>query len=111
MDGIGVVPVVGEIIELILVADNIIKSMLAFTNASVEVTEISSLLISNLIRIYKQNAKEVESSHGRIHSSFDKFFNIGTSTQSTPSTSSNDNQKGGKKKTKSKTKRYYKKKL
>lgn len=73
LDAIGVIPGIGEILDLILVAHNILRAIFAVTNVGLEATEISSSFISNLMRIYKTNLKEVESSEDRIGKSINTF--------------------------------------
>jgi hypothetical protein len=107
LDGVGVIPGVGEILDLILLAHNILRAIISVTNVSVEITDITSNFINNLIRIYKKTSREVESSENRITESVDTF----NKTTNTPLTNRNDSSKqngGYKKKYKSKTKRKYK---
>jgi len=84
MDAVGVIPGVGEVLDIILTAHNVIKVIFSFTNVGLEMTEVYYTLISNMIRIYKQNAKEVEAANGRIQDSLNQF-------------TSNNKQSGGKK--------------
>jgi len=98
LDAAGVIPGVGEVLDLILVAQNILKIVFAFTNVGFEVTEMSALLITNLIRVYRQNAQQIKSTHGRITDNLSTFNK----------TTSNNTQKGGKRKnTKTKRKKIY----
>lgn len=101
LDGVGVIPGVGEVLDLILLAHNILRAILSITNVSVEITSLSSDFINNLIRIYKKTSKEVESSENRITESVDTF-------NKTTNTNNYSKQNGGKKKYKSKTRRKYK---
>jgi hypothetical protein len=96
LDAAGVVPVVGEVIDGILIIHDLVMSALNVAHTSIQVSDISSLLLNNMIRIYKQNAKQVDAAHGRITTSTDDFQNTNTSTTS-------ETQKGGKKKSKSTT--------
>lgn len=74
-DAIGVVPVVGEVVEAILIVQDAVMSILSVARASTQVSEITALLISNMITIYQKNAKEVEAAHGRITYSKNQFQN------------------------------------
>jgi DNA repair ATPase RecN len=47
-----------------------------------EMTEVYYTLISNMIRVYKENVKEVKSAHGRIKNSLNQFNNTNTQIQS-----------------------------
>lgn len=98
LDAAGVVPGLGEIVEALLIVQDSIMTILNVTRASVQITDISSLLLDNLIRIYKQNEQKLKATHGRVTDSVNNFQN--TNTPSTPNTQ----QQGGKKKSKTKTK-------
>jgi len=75
MDAVGVIPFYGEILDIILTAHNIIKVIFSFTNTGLQLTEVYYTLISNMIRVYKKNAQEVEATHGRIQDSLNQFSN------------------------------------
>lgn len=111
MDAIGVVPGVGEVLDLILTAHNIIKVIFSFTNVGLEMTEVYYTLISNMIRIYKQNAQEVDAAHGRIKYSLNQFTNNNNQQSGGKKIYLNEmNKKQLKKKSNTKTKRYKNKK-
>jgi len=101
LDGVGVVPYFGEVVELLLIFQDAIMTILNVTRASVQITDISSLLLDNTIRIYKQNEKKLKANHGRIINSENSFQN----TNSSETSSQEQSQQGGKKrKSKAKTK-------
>jgi hypothetical protein len=91
LDAIGVIPGFGEVLDAILIVHNLIMTVMNVSRASVQITDISALLISNLIRIYKQNAQKVKAAHGRITTSTNQF-------QNTNNPSTETNQSGGNKK-------------
>ena len=99
LDAVGVVPVLGEIVEAILVIHDILITVLNVTRTGTQITDITSLLISNLIRIYKQNYRKVEAAHGRVTSSLAEFQNTNTPL----TTQGAETQNGGRKKSKRKT--------
>jgi hypothetical protein len=93
-DAIGVVPVAGEIVEIILLIQDAVMSILSVARVSTQVTKITAMLISNMITIYQKNAKEVEAAHGRITYSKNQFQN----TNSPETTTITQSQSAGKKK-------------
>ena len=99
LDAVGVIPGVGEVLDAILIVHNLIMAVMNVSRASVQITDISALLVSNLIRIYKQNAQKVKAAHGRITTSTNQFQN--TNNPSTETTQSGGNKKNNKSKTKS----------
>lgn len=114
VDAAGVVPVLGEIIDAILLVHDILYTALNVSVASTQLTDISALLITNLIKIYKQNYRKVEAAHGRVTSSLAQFQNTNTpASAASPNTAtpSAATQSGGKKKTKGKTRSKSKSKL
>jgi len=101
LDGVGVVPYFGEVVELLLIFQDAIMTILNVTRATVQITDISSLLLDNTIRIYKQNEQKLKANHGRIINSENSFQN----TNSSETSSQEQSQQGGKKrKSKAKTK-------
>lgn len=102
LDAAGTVPVFGEIIDAILIVNDAVITILNVTRATTQLTDISALLLTNLIRIYKQNYHKVEAANGRVTSSLAQFQNTNTET-STPSATQTSTQSGGKKKSKGKT--------
>jgi len=94
LDAAGTVPVFGEIIDAILIVNDAVITILNVTRATTQLTDISALLLTNLIRIYKQNYQKVEAANGRVTSSLAQFQNTNTETST---------QSGGKKKSKGKT--------
>ena len=94
LDAAGVIPFIGEIIESLLIVQDIVMTVLNVTRASVQVTDISVLLLDNLVRIYKKNEQKVKANHGRVINSVNNFQNTNNP---------NTQQEGGKK-MKSKTK-------
>lgn len=103
LDAVGVIPGVGEVLDAILIVHNLIMTVMNVSRASIQITDISALLVSNLIRIYKQNAQKVKAAHGRITTSTNQFQN--TNNTSTETTQSGGNKKNNKSKTKSRRKR------
>lgn len=105
LDAVGVVPGVGEILDIILTAHNILKIIFSFTNTGLELADISVTLLSNLIDFYQKESAEIQSVQGRIDSSINNFNK--TPSTPTPSNGNGQQQNGGRKKQnkKQKTKR------
>jgi len=82
IDAIGVIPGVGIAVDIILTAHNVLKVIFSFTNVGLEMSEVYYTLISNMIRVYKKNVKEVKAAHGRIKNSLNQFNNTNTQIQS-----------------------------
>lgn len=93
LDGVGVVPGLGEIVDLLLIFQDAFMTILNVTRASVQITDIYSLLLDNTIRIYKQNEHKVKAAHGRVTDSMNNFQN----TNSPGQQEEQQGQQGGKK--------------
>jgi hypothetical protein len=98
LDAAGVVPVVGEIIEALLIVQDAVMMMFNVTSAGVQITDITALLIQNLIRIYKQNDKKVTAAHDRINDSVNTFNNTNTPDSDSNTNNNTNTQSGGRKK-------------
>ena len=87
LDAVGVIPGVGEILDVILTAHNILKIIFSFTNTGLELADISVTLLSNLIDFYKKESAEIQTIQGRIDNSINSF----NKAQSTIANSNNNN--------------------
>ena len=93
LDAVGVIPGIGEIVESLLIVQDVVMTALNVTRASVQVTDISALLLDNLVRIYKQNEQKLKANHGRVINSVNNFQNTNTNTNEKQT----QEQQGGKK--------------
>ena len=106
LDAVGVVPGLGEIVEGLLIVQDVVMTVLNFTKATVQITDISALLLDNVIRIYRQNEQKVKANHGRVINSLNNYQNTNTNTNTNEKQTKE--QQGGKKKSNSISKRYIK---
>ena len=106
LDAVGVVPGLGEIVEGLLIVQDVVMTVLNVTKATVQITDISALLLDNVIRIYRQNEQKVKANHGRVINSLNNYQNTNTNTNTNEKQTKG--QQGGKKKSNSISKRYKK---
>jgi len=107
LDAVGVIPGVGEILDVILTAHNILKIIFSFTNTGLELADISVTLLSNLIDFYKKESAEIQTIQGRIDNSINNFNKAESIGSNNNNNNNNNNQQqqqqsGGKKKKKKK---------
>ena len=93
-------------IEGLLIVQDVVMTVLNVTKATVQITDISALLLDNVIRIYRQNEQKVKANHGRVINSLNNYQNTNTNTNTNEKQTKE--QQGGKKKSNSISKRYIK---